>query len=220
MNKFPEARLRRLRKTPALRNMIRETKLEITDFVYPIFVAQGDQVYDPIAPMPGIFQLSLDKLRQEILEISALGIPAVLLFGLPGKKDHEGSEAYKQDGIVQQAIKVVKDTASELIVITDVCLCEYTDHGHCGIVSGLNVDNDKTLSLLAMTAESHAAAGADMVAPSAMMDGQVSAIRNSLDINGFIDVPIMSYSAKYASAFYGPFRVAADSTPQYGARNA
>ena len=220
MNKFPEARLRRLRKTPALRNMIRETKLEITDFVYPIFVAQGDQVYDPIAPMPGIFQLSLDKLRQEILEISALGIPAVLLFGLPGKKDHEGSEAYKQDGIVQQAIKVVKDTASELIVITDVCLCEYTDHGHCGIVSGLNVDNDKTLSLLAMTAESHAAAGADMVAPSAMMDGQVSAIRSSLDINGFIDVPIMSYSAKYASAFYGPFRVAADSTPQYGDRKA
>lgn len=220
MNKFPEARLRRLRKTPALRNMIRETKLEITDFVYPIFVAQGDQVYDPIAPMPGIFQLSLDKLRQEILEISALGIPAVLLFGLPGKKDPEGSEAYKQDGIVQQAIKVVKDTASELIVITDVCLCEYTDHGHCGIVSGLNVDNDKTLSLLAMTAESHAAAGADMVAPSAMMDGQVSAIRNSLDINGFIDVPIMSYSAKYASAFYGPFRVAADSTPQYGDRKA
>lgn len=220
MNKFPEARLRRLRKTPALRNMIRETKLEITDFVYPIFVAQGDQIYDPIAPMPGIFQLSLDKLRQEILEISALGIPAVLLFGLPGKKDPEGSEAYKQDGIVQQAIKVVKDTASELIVITDVCLCEYTDHGHCGIVSGLNVDNDKTLSLLAMTAESHAAAGADMVAPSAMMDGQVSAIRNSLDINGFIDVPIMSYSAKYASAFYGPFRVAADSTPQYGDRKA
>ena len=220
MNKFPEARLRRLSKTPALRNMIRETKLEITDFVYPIFVAQSDQVYDPIAPMPGIFQLSLDKLRQEILEISALGIPAVLLFGLPGKKDHEGSEAYKQDGIVQQAIKVVKDTASELIVITDVCLCEYTDHGHCGIVSGLNVDNDKTLSLLAMTAESHAAAGADMVAPSAMMDGQVSAIRNSLDINGFIDVPIMSYSAKYASAFYGPFRVAADSTPQYGDRKA
>ena len=220
MNKFPEARLRRLRKTPALRNMIRETKLEITDFVYPIFVAQGDQVYDPIAPMPGIFQLSLDKLRQEILEISALGIPAVLLFGLPGKKDHEGSEAYKQDGIVQQAIKVVKDTASELIVITDVCLCEYTDHGHCGIVSGLNVDNDKTLSLLAMTAESHAEAGADMLAPSAMMDGQVSAIRNSLDINGFIDVPIMAYSAKYASAFYGPFRVAADSTPQYGDRKA
>ena len=220
MNKFPEARFRRLRKTPALRNMMRETKLEITDFVYPIFVAQGDQVYDPIAPMPGIFQLSLDKLRQEILEISALGIPAVLLFGLPGKKDHEGSEAYKQDGIVQQAIKLVKDTASELIVITDVCLCEYTDHGHCGIVSGLNVDNDKTLSLLAMTAESHAAAGADMVAPSAMMDGQVSAIRNSLDINGFIDVPIMSYSAKYASAFYGPFRVAADSTPQYGDRKA
>ena len=220
MGKFPEARLRRLRKSPALRKMIRETQLETTDFVYPLFVTHGDGVCDPIAPMPGISQLSLDKLRREILEISGLGIPAVLLFGLPSKKDPEGTEAYQQDGIVQQAVKMIKETACELVVITDVCLCEYTDHGHCGIMSGSDVDNDRTLKLLAMTAESHAAAGADMVAPSAMMDGQVSAIRKSLDINGFIDVPIMSYSAKYASAFYGPFRVAADSTPQYGDRKA
>ena len=208
-----------MRRLPALRRMARETRLSVGDFIYPIFVTHGRDVMTPVDPMPGIFQLSLDRLLDEIGEVSELGIPAVLLFGVPARKDPEGVEAYDAGGIVQEAIRVIKQTAPGLIVATDVCLCEYTDHGHCGVISDGRVDNDRSLELLALMAESQAEAGADIVGPSAMMDGQVGAIREALDAKGFVDTPIMSYSAKYASAFYGPFRVAAGSAPQFGDRS-
>ena len=198
--------------------MMSETTLSPNDFVYPIFVTHGRDVRNEVAPMPGIFQLSLDHLIQEVGEVAGLGIPAVLLFGIPAQKDAEGTEAYEPGGIVQEAIRVIKQTTPDLLVVTDVCLCEYTDHGHCGVVVDGRIDNDRTLDLLARTAVCQAQAGADMVAPSAMMDGQVGAIREALDSEGLQTTAIMSYSAKYASAFYSPFRVAAESASQFGDR--
>ena len=199
--------------------MVRETTLSVSDFIYPMFVTHGRDVMAPVDPMPGIFQLSLDRLLDEVGEVAELGIPAVLLFGVPAQKDPEGTEAYESGGIVQEAVRVIKQAAPGLIVVTDVCLCEYTDHGHCGVISDGRVDNDRSLELLARMAERQVEAGADIVGPSAMMDGQVGAIREALDCKGFVDTPIMSYSAKYASAFYGPFRVAAGSAPQFGDRS-
>ncbi len=220
MGSFPEIRLRRLRKSQALRQMMQETRLRPSDFIYPLFVTHGRDNHNEVGPMPGVFQLSLDRLIPEIGEVAELGIPGVLLFGIPARKDDLGTEAYEANGIVQEAVRVIKKTVPELLVFTDVCLCEYTEHGHCGIVVDGRVDNDSTLELLARMAVSHAEAGADVVAPSAMMDGQVRAIRQALDQHGFRDTPIMAYSAKYASAFYGPFRVAAQSAPQFGDRRA
>ena len=219
MSSFPRVRLRRLRENAALRGLARETRLSASDFIYPIFVTHGRDVRNEIVPMPGIFQFSLDHLITEVGEVESLGIPAVLLFGIPEKKDAEGTEAYETNGILQEAIRVIKQTTPDLMVIGDVCLCEYTDHGHCGVIENETVDNDKTLELLAKMAVCQADAGADIVAPSAMMDGQVGAIRAALDSHGYEHLPIMAYSAKYASGFYGPFRVAADSTPQFGDRN-
>jgi porphobilinogen synthase len=198
--------------------MTRETHLSVDDFVYPIFVTHGRDVRNEIGPMPGMYQLSLDQLIAEVGEVSELGIPAVLLFGIPADKDPLGTEAYEPGGIVQEAIRVIKQTTPELMIVTDLCLCEYTDHGHCGVVVDDRVDNDRTLELLAKTATCQAEAGADMVAPSGMMDGQVGAVREALDSGGYEGTPIMAYSAKYSSAFYGPFRVAADSAPQFGDR--
>ncbi len=218
MTTFPQLRLRRLRRTETIRGMVRETRLAPSDFIYPIFVCHGRDVRTPIEPMPGCYQLSLDQLLPEVMEVTELGIPGVLLFGLPAHKDDTGSEAYDDQGIVQEAVRVIKQAAPQLLVITDVCLCEYTDHGHCGVLKGDQVDNDETLGLLARTAVSHVEAGADMVAPSAMMDGQVAAIRDALDEAGKTDTPILAYAAKYNSAFYGPFRVAAGSAPQSGDR--
>ena len=215
---FPQIRLRRLRRTETLRQMVRETRLEIANFIYPLFVTHGKGMSQAIEAMPGIFRFSMDKLPEELEEIASLGIPAVLLFGLPEAKDEVGSGAYDPNGVVQQAVKVIKKASPELVVIADVCLCEYTSHGHCGTVIGGEVDNDKTLELLARTALSLAEAGVDMVAPSAMMDGMVAAIRTKLDENGYERVPIMSYTAKYTSAFYGPFREAAECTPHFGDR--
>ncbi|MSQ14604.1 MAG: porphobilinogen synthase [Dehalococcoidia bacterium] len=217
--RFPITRLRRLRRTEALRGMVRETQLSPHDFVYPLFVTHGQGIKQEIASMPGQYHLSIDQLAAEAQEVHRLGIPAVILFGLPATKDEAGSEAYDDAGIVQEAIKTIKEAAPELMVITDVCLCEYTSHGHCGIVlyDG-SVDNDRSLELIARTALSHARAGADMVAPSDMMDGRVAAIRDTLDKEGYANTPIMAYSAKYSSAFYGPFREAAGSTPQFGDR--
>ena len=218
MGSFPKSRLRRLRQLPALRRMAQETRLSASDLVYPIFVIHGRSRRVEVEPMPGIYQLSLDNLISEIGTVVELDIPAVLLFGIPEEKGAEGSEAYEPHGIVQEAVRVVKKAAPELLVITDLCLCEYTDHGHCGVVRNGRVDNDATLDLLARTAVCQAEAGADMVGPSAMMDGQVEAVRVALDSEGFGDTPIMAYSAKYASSFYGPFRVAAESAPQFGDR--
>jgi porphobilinogen synthase len=209
MNGFPEMRLRRLRSTPELRELVAETRLSVKDLVYPLFIVEGKGLKQEIGSMPGIHRFSIDKLHPEIDEIMAAGIRAVILFGIPEHKDENASGAYAKDGVVQEAIKAIKKQAPELIVITDVCLCEYTSHGHCGILKGETVDNDKTLPLLAKTALSHAEAGADIVAPSDMMDGRVAAIRKALDEGGFKDTPILSYAAKYASAFYGPFREAA-----------
>jgi porphobilinogen synthase len=214
----PFARFRRLRRSEALRGLVRETRLSPADFVYPLFVAHGHGLRQEIESMPGQYHLSVDGLTAEAEELRTLGIPAVLLFGLPAAKDEEGSEAYADDGIVQEAARALKRAAPELVVITDVCLCEYTSHGHCGVVVEGEVDNDRTLELLGRTALSHARAGVDMVAPSDMMDGRVAAIRRALDEDGFGHLPIMAYAAKYASAFYGPFRVAADSAPQFGDR--
>ncbi len=216
---FPIQRLRRLRSNEVLRDMVAETRLSVKEFIYPLFVHFGQGVRNPINSMPGIFQFSVDQLAGEVKEIEALGIPAVLLFGIPEYKDACGSEAYSDDGLVPQAIKAIKDTCPQLQVITDVCMCEYTDHGHCGIIrpDGV-VDNDATLELLAMEALSHVRAGCDIVAPSDMMDGRVGYIRQRLDESGFSDTPIMSYAVKYASGFYGPFREAADSAPQFGDR--
>ncbi len=218
MSRFPQVRMRRMRESAILRHLAQETRISIDDFIYPIFVTHGRAVRNPIDPMPGMYQLSLDNLIDEIDEVVSLGIGAVLLFGLPANKDAEGTEAYEPSGIVQEAIRVIKQTAPEMLVITDVCLDEFTDHGHCGIIRNGRVDNDATLDLLARMAICQADAGADVVAPSAMMDGQVAAIRTSLDEGGFEHLPIMAYSAKYASSFYGPFRVAADSAPQFGDR--
>jgi porphobilinogen synthase len=215
---YPVFRARRLRETETFRRMVRETRLSVDQLISPLFVAHGRELHREISSMPGQFQLSVDELVREVKDVAALGIPAVMLFGLPASKDAYGSEAYAADGIIQQAIRAIKDTVSDLVVITDVCLCEYTSHGHCGVVEQGRVKNDATLELLARTAVSHAEAGADMVAPSDMMDGRVSALRESLDDNGFEEVPILAYAAKYASVFYGPFRHAADSAPQFGDR--
>jgi porphobilinogen synthase len=215
---FPESRLRRLRQSPLLRNMMQETVLSAKDFVYPLFVTHGKGIRKEIVSMPDTYQLSIDTLVKEAQEVRRLGIPAVILFGIPKKKDERGSEAYAPTGIIQQAVKALKDRVPDLVVITDVCLCEYTTHGHCGIVKEGRVLNDPTLELLAREAVSHAKAGADLVAPSDMMDGRVKAIRTALDQEGFEMTPILSYAAKYASAFYGPFREAAGSTPKFGDR--
>jgi len=210
---------RRLRRTPAIRSMARETRLSPDTFMFPIFVTHGANVRQPIEPMPGIAQLSIDNLKDEIYEIASLGIKSVLLFGIPESKDARGTGGYPQDGIVQNAVREIKDAQPDLIVATDVCMCEYTDHGHCGILlPDGEVDNDTTLPLLAETAVSHVEAGADIVAPSAMMDGQVATIRAALDSAGHSDTTLMAYAAKYSSAFYGPFRIAADSAPQQGDR--
>ncbi len=217
---FPEYRARRLRKNENFRRLIRETKLSVDDLVYPLFAVTGKSVKKPIASMPGQFQLSVDYIAKEAQKARELGIPAVLLFGIPAKKDEMATGAFAKDGIVQQAVKRIKNEVPDILVITDVCLCEYTSHGHCGMLEKDNVQNDETLEVLAETALSHARAGADMVAPSAMMDGQVAAIREALDENAFEAVPIMAYSAKYASSFYGPFREAAESAPQVGDRKA
>ncbi len=218
MSSFPDVRLRRLRGSPILRDMVRETRLSVRDLVYPMFVTHGRNVHAEIDPMPGIYHLSLDRLIPEIGDVVALGIPAVLLFGIPVRKDPVGTEAYELNGIVQEAVRVIKQTAPELLVITDTCLCEYTDHGHCGVIADGEVLNDATTELLAKESVSHARAGADIIAPSDMMDGRIGVIRDALDDAGFDQTPIMAYSAKYSSAFYGPFRDAADSAPQFGDR--
>ena len=215
---FPDYRPRRLRQSEALRRMIRETTLTVNDLILPLFVIGGRNVKNPIQSMPGHFQLSIDNLLNTAKEAHELGIPAIVLFGVPDKKDSLGTQAYAGDGIVQKATRAVKDKFPELVVITDVCLCQYTDHGHCGVVEGNTIDNDASLDLIARTALSHAKAGADMVAPSDMMDGRVGEIREILDENSFSQIPIMSYAAKYCSAYYGPFRSAADSAPKFGDR--
>ncbi|MHB1004829.1 MAG: porphobilinogen synthase [Chloroflexota bacterium] len=218
MSGFPGVRMRRLRRTEAMRRLVRETRLAPDDFIYPLFVVHGRGVRREIPSLPDNYHLSPDMLAAEVDEIQSLGIGGVLLFGLPATKDEVGSEAYADDGIVQQAVRAIKQAAPDTLVITDVCLCEYTSHGHCGILNGADVDNDPTLALLARTAVSHAAAGADVIAPSDMMDGRVGALRRALDEAGYSAVPLLAYAAKYASAFYGPFRAAADSTPQLGDR--
>jgi porphobilinogen synthase len=215
---FPVYRPRRLRKNETLRRMVRETRLSPEDFIYPLFVIHGRKVKNDIQSMPGIAQLSVDLAVQEAQEAFQIGIPAVILFGIPRQKDARGREAYSRSGIVQQAIRAIKKEVPGLVVATDVCLCEYTSHGHCGVLREGEVDNDATLGLLAKMALSHAEAGADIVAPSDMMDGRVKAIREALDRKGFEDLPILSYAAKHASVFYGPFREAAESTPQFGDR--
>jgi porphobilinogen synthase len=218
--RFPAYRPRRLRKNEKLRQLIRETTLTAGNLICPLFIGPGTNVVRPVSSMPGIAQLSVDRAVVECRELAALGIPAVILFGIPENKDALGSEAYIGHGVVQQAIRAIKETVPALLVVTDVCLCEYTDHGHCGVVKNGAVDNDSTLELLAKEALSHAQAGADIIAPSDMMDGRVGAIRRALDSNGFDQVAIMAYAAKYASGFYGPFREAAESTPQFGDRRA
>ncbi len=215
---FPEYRPRRLRRNANFRRMVRETGLSVDNLVYPLFVVEGKGVKKPIGSMPGNFQLSVDHLVREVQDTKDLGIPAVLLFGIPAKKDEVASGAFAEGGIVQRAVRTIKDKVPDILVITDVCLCEYTSHGHCGMIEEGDVDNDATIEVLAETALSHAKAGADMVAPSAMMDGQIGAIREALDEAGYDAIPIMSYAAKYASCFYGPFREAAESAPQYGDR--
>ncbi|HIW76845.1 MULTISPECIES: porphobilinogen synthase [Gordonibacter] len=211
-------RPRRLRANETIRAMVREHELRVTDFIYPLFVCHGTDVADPVGSMPGVFRYSLDRLPAVLDEVVGLGIPGIILFGIPAHKDAVGSEAYADDGIVQQAVRAIKERYPNLVVITDVCLCEYTDHGHCGLVKDGYVQNDETVELLAQTAVSHARAGADMVAPSDMMDGRVAAIRQALDAAGLERVAIMSYAAKFASGFYGPFREAAGSAPGFGDR--
>ena len=216
--RYPEYRPRRLRKDGLFREMIRETHLRPDDFILPLFVRPGKGVKKSISSMPGHFQLSIDLLLKEVKEAKSLGIPGVILFGIPEKKDEMGSEGYAKDGIIQRAIRQIKEKVDGILVVTDVCLCEYTSHGHCGVVKNGKILNDETLELLSAQALSHAEAGADIVAPSDMMDGRVGAIRKILDENQYEDTPILSYAAKYASAFYGPFRVAAESKPQFGDR--
>ena len=218
MANYPLKRLRRLRYNPLVRDMVRETILTKDDFIYPLFVVPGNKIKNPVKSMPGVFQMSIDTLVEECKEVVSLGIPAVILFGIPDYKDEVGSEAYSPNGIIQQAVRAIKANVQNLVVITDVCLCEYTSHGHCGVLQGEDILNDETVSLLAKEAVSHAEAGADIIAPSDMMDGRIIAIRKALDYKGFTKIPIMSYAAKYASGFYGPFRDAAESTPAFGDR--
>lgn len=215
---FPSYRMRRLRQSEQIRNLVRETDLLPDRLIYPMFVTHGENKRIEMESMPGCYQQSINHLVEEAREVRELGIPGVLLFGIPAEKDDAGTSAYDEEGIIQMAIAALKEEVPELIVITDVCLCEYTSHGHCGIVKDGDVDNDMTLEMLAKTALSHAEAGADIIAPSDMMDGRVAAIRTSLDNEGFINTPIMSYAAKFASAYYGPFREAAESTPEFGDR--
>lgn len=215
---YPHKRLRRLRYDPILRSMVRETQLTKNDLIYPLFAVEGENIKSPIKSMPGNYQMSIDNLVNECREVAELGIPAVILFGIPKHKDEVGSEAYNPNGVIQQAVRAIKASVKNLLVITDVCLCEYTSHGHCGVLNGEEVLNDETVSLLAKEAISHAEAGADVIAPSDMMDGRVLAIRKALDYKGFSKIPIMSYAAKYASGYYGPFRDAAESTPAFGDR--
>ena len=215
---FPTHRPRRLRRTAQLRRMVRETQLSVNDLIMPLFIVPGSRVTNPIGSMPGIAQQSIDQAVEECKEIRDLGIPGVILFGIPAHKDAVGSEAYAADGIIQRALAALKEEVPGLLLMTDVCLCEYTDHGHCGIVKGQDVDNDATLNILAKEAVSHARAGADIVAPSDMMDGRAGTIREALDHEGFPHIPILAYAAKFASGLYGPFREAAESTPQFGDR--
>ena len=212
-------RTRRTRETPAMRRMVRETRLSVDDLVYPMFVVEGEHVRREISSMPGQYQLSVDQLATDCAEIAALGVPGVILFGIPDHKDERASQAYAEDGVVQNAARALKSALPDLCVITDVCLCEYMDHGHCGVIEGDRILNDPTLALLAKTAVSHAEAGADIVAPSDMMDGRVGAIREALDAGGFAQTPVMAYSAKFSSAYYGPFREAAESAPAFGDRS-
>jgi porphobilinogen synthase len=215
---FPIQRARRLRRTEAIRGMVRETRLSTRGFVYPMFVCPGAGARVEISSMPGVYQQSADRLVEECREVEALGIPAVILFGIPEHKDERGSEAYSPTGVVQRAIEAIRKAKLNLVIITDVCLCEYTSHGHCGVIENNDVANDPTLDILAQEALSHARAGADIIAPSDMMDGRVGAIRRALDAHGFSHLPIFSYAAKYCSGFYGPFREAAQSAPQFGDR--
>lgn len=214
----PYYRPRRLRKNENIRRMVRETQLGINDLIFPMFVTEGKGIKNPISSMPGNFQMSIDYLVEEVKDVHNLGIPAIILFGIPETKDALGSDAISNEGIIQRAIREIKNAVPEMYVISDVCFCEYTDHGHCGPVVDGDVDNDATLGLLAKQVITHATAGVDMVAPSGMMDGMIGAIREALDENGYSQIPVMSYAAKYASAFYGPFREAAESTPQFGDR--
>jgi len=215
---YPVTRMRRLRKTENLRNLVRETALSVNDLIYPLFVCPGNKVKTEISSMPGNYHFSIDLLVEECREVAELGIPGVILFGIPEKKDDYGSDSFSETGIIQQAVYAIKKQIPDLLVITDVCLCEYTTHGHCGVIKNGEVDNDETVALLAKQAVTHARAGADIIAPSDMMDGRVKTIRNALDEAGFEDTAIMAYSAKFASAFYGPFREAAESAPQFGDR--
>ena len=218
MANYPTKRLRRLRYNPLLRDMVRETELSKNDFIYPLFVVPGEKVKNPVKSMPGVFQLSVDELVKECKEVESLGIPAVILFGIPEHKDEQGSEAYSPDGIIQKAVRAIKSDVKNLLVITDVCLCEYTSHGHCGLLNGEEILNDETVDLLVKESLSHVEAGADIVAPSDMMDGRIAAIRKAFDEKGFVKTPIISYAAKYSSGYYGPFRDAAESTPAFGDR--
>lgn len=211
-------RFRRLRMNPILRGMVRETYLTKNDLIYPLFVIYGERIKNPVNSMPGVYQMSIDNIVEECKEVADLGIPAVILFGIPEKKDPFGSDAYSENGIIQRAIRAIKEKVKNLIVIADVCLCEYTSHGHCGVLDGNCIDNDKSIELYCKIALTQVQAGADIVAPSDMMDGRVLAIRKTLDENGYVNIPIMSYSAKYASALYGPFREAAQGAPKFGDR--
>lgn len=218
MADFPVKRLRRLRYNTKVRDLIRETVLTKNDFIYPLFVIPGEGKVEEIRSMPGVFRFSIDELVKECKEVAALGIPAVILFGIPDHKDEVGSDAYSDDGIIQRAIRAIKKEVKDLLVMTDVCLCEYTSHGHCGVLNGEEILNDETVELLVKEAVSHAKAGADVIAPSDMMDGRIGAIRKGLDENGFRNIPVLSYAVKYASGYYGPFRDAADSAPAFGDR--
>lgn len=215
---FPEVRMRRLRRTQNIRNMVQEVQLNMNDYIYPIFVIEGQDIKNEIPSMPGIYQFSLDHLLEEVQRAVDAGVIAIMLFGIPAKKDECGSEAYNDDGIIQQAVRLVRAHYPELVISTDVCMCEYTSHGHCGLIKGETVDNDSTLELLAKIAVSHAKAGADILAPSDMMDGRIGVIRDALDEAGYKDVTIMAHAVKYASSFYGPFRDAAESAPHFGDR--
>ena len=218
MSEYPTVRLRRLRHNPIVRDMVRETHLRKSDLIYPLFVVPGSNVKKEVSSMPGVFQMSIDVLLEECKEVVALGIPAIILFGIPEHKDEVGSDAYNDKGIIQRAVRAIKNEVRDLLVITDVCLCEYTSHGHCGLLRDGEILNDETVELLVKEAISHAKAGADMIAPSDMMDGRMTAIRQGLDENGFNKIPIMSYAVKYSSGYYGPFRDAADSAPSFGDR--
>ena len=218
MANFPIKRLRRLRYNPLIRDMVRETELSKNDFIYPLFVVPGEKIKKPVKSMPGVYQMSIDTVVDECKEVALLGIPAVILFGIPEHKDEKGSGAYDPNGIIQNAVRAIKSKVKNLLVITDVCMCEYTSHGHCGVLDGEEILNDETIELLAKESLTHAQAGADIIAPSDMMDGRVAAIRKILDDNNFQKIPILSYAAKYASGYYGPFRDAAESTPAFGDR--